>query len=84
MDIVYAVAIAVVLLFLWSKLSRSSSDGLPRPDRQPPPGEGTEADVERLVLSGRRIDAIKLYREIHGVGLKEAKEAVDKLAARLE
>lgn len=39
----------------------------------------TDDDVKRLVEAGRQIDAIKLYRRIHGTGLKEAKDAVDKI-----
>uniref|UniRef100_B8HS36 Large ribosomal subunit protein bL12 C-terminal domain-containing protein n=1 Tax=Cyanothece sp. (strain PCC 7425 / ATCC 29141) TaxID=395961 RepID=B8HS36_CYAP4 len=35
--------------------------------------------VEELIRSGRKIDAIKYYRQLYGVGLKEAKEAVDSL-----
>jgi ribosomal protein L7/L12 len=44
----------------------------------PGAGKATIADVERLVREGRRIDAIRCYREIHRCGLAEAKEAVDK------
>ena len=29
---------------------------------------------------GHKIEAIKVYRALHGVGLKEAKEAVEQLA----
>ncbi|HEY9843292.1 MAG TPA: ribosomal protein L7/L12 [Candidatus Obscuribacterales bacterium] len=39
----------------------------------------TMADVERLAKAGHKIPAIKAYRQIHGVGLKEAKDAVDRL-----
>ena len=46
----------------------------------PPPGRGTEGDVRRLLFLGRKIDAIRLYRDIRGVDRKSAKEAVDKLA----
>jgi|HubBroStandDraft_2_1064218.scaffolds.fasta_scaffold428793_2 hypothetical protein len=42
-------------------------------------GQGTMADVERLVRAGERIAAIRVYREIHHVGLAEAKKAVDDL-----
>lgn len=47
------------------------------------PGNGpTKADpitpeIAEAIRSGRKIEAIKLYREAHGVGLKEAKDAVD-------
>ena len=37
--------------------------------------------VEDLVRQGRKIEAIKQYRERTGVGLKEAKEAIDSIAA---
>lgn len=36
-------------------------------------------EVLRLVRSGNKIEAIKRYREIFGVSLKEAKDAVDQL-----
>jgi len=38
-------------------------------------------DVVSLVKAGQMIHAIKTYREVTGAGLKEAKEAVDVLAA---
>jgi ribosomal protein L7/L12 len=50
--------------------------------RRPAPGEATDADVERFVALGRKMTAIKLYREIHGVDLKTAKEAVEGLAEK--
>lgn len=34
-------------------------------------------NVKELALSGKKIQAIKMYRENTGVGLKEAKEAVE-------
>jgi ribosomal protein L7/L12 len=36
-------------------------------------------DVSDLVRQGRKIEAIKRYREATGLGLKEAKDAVDAL-----
>ena len=33
---------------------------------------------------GHKIEAINAYRAIHGVGLKDAKEAVERLAKRLD
>jgi ribosomal protein L7/L12 len=36
-------------------------------------------EVHRLTLHGQKIQAIKLYRELTGVGLKEAKDYVDAL-----
>ena len=40
-----------------------------------------DAEVNRLALSGQKIEAIKRYREIHGVKLAEAKAAVEDIMA---
>ncbi len=39
----------------------------------------TPPEVIELVQSGNRVAAVKRYRELTGVGLKEAKDAVDAL-----
>ena len=39
-----------------------------------------EQKIRDLLLRRRKIEAVKLYREATGCGLKEAKEAVDVLA----
>jgi len=49
--------------------------GLPMPP--PPTGAGMPADIALLARSGKMIQAIKLYRELTGAGLKEAKAAVE-------
>jgi hypothetical protein len=41
-----------------------------------------DAIIQQLQI-GRKIEAIKLMREQRGLGLKEAKEEVDKLEAQL-
>jgi ribosomal protein L7/L12 len=57
--------------------------------RKPPasvaPGtpEQYDAAIEDLVRRRQKIEAIKRYRERHGVGLKEAKDAIDALEERL-
>jgi ribosomal protein L7/L12 len=43
----------------------------------------TEQDITRLLMGGHKIDAIKVYRRLHDVDLKTAKEAVERLAAKL-
>jgi len=44
-------------------------------------GQGSsDNEVRRLLAAGQKIEAIKLYRETYGTGLKEAKDAVDKIA----
>ncbi|RYG59401.1 hypothetical protein EON80_25755 [bacterium] len=47
----------------------------------PQAGEETDADVYNLYRNKRRIFAIKLYMDMHGVGLKEAKAEVERMAA---
>jgi ribosomal protein L7/L12 len=42
-------------------------------------GGGVPPDVVALAAAGKKIHAIKRYREITGVGLKEAKDVVDAL-----
>jgi ribosomal protein L7/L12 len=48
--------------------------------KPPPPGRpvlGPDATPEQLARAGQKIEAIKKYRELTGVGLKEAKDAVE-------
>lgn len=50
----------------------------------PPVGKATMADVERLIQAEQLIAAIRCYREIHHVGLRDAKDAVENLARELK
>jgi ribosomal protein L7/L12 len=84
MTILYIVVIVVVAVFAIDALNRRRSRNLQQSGVYPPPGQGSQADVERLVALGRKIDAIKLYRQIHGVDLKAAKEAIDKISERAD
>ena len=48
--------------------------------KPPSPGQptpGADASPEQLLRAGRKIEAIKRFRELTGVGLKEAREAVE-------
>lgn len=45
--------------------------------------EVNDSEIEASIRRGALIDAIKLYREKTGVGLKEAKDAVEAWSARL-
>ena len=64
------------------ELFRSQMSSLDVEKSTPLAGEPDEA-VRRLVLAGDKIRAIKLYREQTGLGLREAKEAIDHLAQTL-
>ncbi len=41
------------------------------------------AAIKEMLFGGRKIAAIKFYRELTGMGLKEAKEAIEELEAML-
>ena len=64
MMVLYIVVAVVVAALTLNALSRRRTDDLRQTGFLPPPGQGSDADVERLVALGRKIDAIKLYREI--------------------
>ena len=68
-------AVALLLLMVVSR-GRGGSHGINL-------DTATEGDIPRLLMGGHKIDAIKVYRRLHGVGLKEAKEAVERQAATL-
>lgn len=48
-----------------------------RQGKDPEVADDTDDRIRNLVLEGKKIEAIKLYREMTGLGLKEAKDAVD-------
>jgi ribosomal protein L7/L12 len=77
------IAFIFALLFLIDRFNRAKKRRLQESGMLPPDGQGTDADVERLLLRGEKLSAIKLYRDIHGVGLKEAKEAVEEISKRV-
>lgn len=53
----------------------------PLAPRPAPDAEGMER-VRAALRDGNKIEAIKLYRELTGVGLKDAKDAVEAMEAR--
>ena len=46
----------------------------------PPPPDLSDAQIYDLARNGKKLQAVKYYRQLHGVGLKEAKEAVEQIA----
>lgn len=76
------ILIGVVILFLvgfgLARRIREKTEELRRSGVYPPEGQETDADVDRLIELGHKIEAIKVYRALHDVGLKEAKEAVER------
>ena len=80
------IILVIVVLFCLVWLGNTKSDRRRQRARRsgllPPPGCGTDADIEKLLAHGEKQLAIRLYRELHGTDLKTAKEAVEKLVCQ--
>ena len=76
------VAIAVAAVVLRALLTRGERHYDARPPQRPAE-QPNEADVQAFLRDGRKIEAIKAYRALHGVDLVDAKEAVEQLARQL-
>jgi ribosomal protein L7/L12 len=74
-----AAVVAVVGLGFLSRRGERTGSKEFRPGGTPP-SPGT---IDDLLRGGQKIEAIKQYRAMHGVGLKEAKDAVDARAREL-
>lgn len=77
----------VLIGFVLGRLSvaRSANPGMPR-GSAPLTGidlANADAEIVASIRAGRKIDAIKVYRDLHHVDLKTAKDAVDALEAQL-
>jgi ribosomal protein L7/L12 len=70
---------AVVLVGLVSRRGERPDSTKPRPTRTPPP----PPEIDDLLRTGQKIEAIKRYRAVHGVDLKTAKDAIDARAREL-
>ncbi|MCB2079256.1 MAG: ribosomal protein L7/L12 [Novosphingobium sp.] len=91
-EISLAIWTAIVLRigFAWGARYRRGDDrmrldrpppSVSAPPRNVPPGE--TGDVEAALLAGRKIDAIRILRDSTGLGLKEAKEEVERMERRM-
>lgn len=83
LKILLGIAIAAAIVSLLNRNSARRLESLKRSGVYPLPGQETAAHVDRLIRGNHKIEAIKVYRTIHGVGLKEAKEAVEARQAEL-
>ncbi len=80
--LIAAIGFVVVGLFIAFTQKRQKAEHIRLQGLLPNPGQvPTDEDVKRLAQAGEKIMAIKIYRKIHGGGLKEAKDAVEKLAS---
>ncbi|MGB8983172.1 MAG: ribosomal protein L7/L12 [Anaerolineales bacterium] len=62
------------LQFLYHRLNINYADPNANPARSP--------QIQGAVRRGDKIEAIKIYRELTGVGLAEAKRAIDEIESR--
>ena len=69
----------VVVLGIVSRWGERAASGPRQRDALPQ----TEGTIDGLIQGGQKIAAIKAYRELHGVDLKTAKDAVDARAREL-
>jgi hypothetical protein len=87
--------VAVVIGFVLGRLSKSSPDSaLMRIDRKLTmltehfklkwdPTVGVPEEVLAQVRAGNKVEAIKLYRELTGRGLKESHELIEEIDRRI-
>ena len=61
------------LMLLGSWVKSNSAQAVPVDD-----------EIINLVRQGERIKAIKLFREIHNTGLKDSKDAIDRIADEMD
>jgi ribosomal protein L7/L12 len=63
------------LQFLYRRLNIDYTDPNADPARSP--------QIQEALQRGNKIEAIKIYRELTGVGLAEAKQVIDGIESRL-
>lgn len=76
-------AVLVGLVLVLTVLMVKSGSSLAKAQRRgllPPAGSCSDADVMALMARGEKRVAIRIYRELHGGGLKDARLAVENMA----
>lgn len=70
--------------------AKAAIEGMARGESVKPPSGARDFDnpilngrLKSLISKGRKADAVRIYREEYGVGLKQAKDAVDRLEASM-
>lgn len=75
--IIVLCVIALVLIYRWRKEDIVTVKPPVRPTRGSAPAPDDE--IRQLLAAGNKIGAIKRVREVTGMGLKEAKDYVERL-----
>ena len=63
-------------------IQRGESVDIPTPAQVGETASALEDQIRRLLVERKKIDAVRIYRETHKCGLKEAKDAVDAIEAK--
>jgi len=83
MDIqfILIIGVLVVVTFILVKKSKNSSTSASSKQdiKEAISLEFTEQGIQNALANGNKVEAIKIYRIVHSVGLREAKEAVDEM-----
>lgn len=82
--------VVFAMLRLMARLASARISSSPGPEASSPPKPGLstaeraklELEREEALREGRQIDAIKIHRQLTGLGLKDAKDEVDELRKR--
>lgn len=77
LGLVCGVALALFLVRRGNDRQRDFTAPPPRRIAPPRPSDIDEAEIIVLLRLGRKIEAVKRMRELTGMGLAEAKEAVE-------
>jgi ribosomal protein L7/L12 len=79
-----AAVVGLIALFLVLRALSSGRGGQATSHFDPDTDEPSEDLIRQFVDSGQKIQAIKAFRALHGVGLAEAKQAVERMPRRPE
>ncbi len=64
-------------------IERGESVITPMPAQIGEPASALEDQIRQLLTARKKIDAVRVYREAHNCGLKEAKDAVDAIQTEM-
>ena len=69
--------LAIVVVILAIAAFRRRRETMPGLDAKHTHLAATRPDIDQLIINGRKIEAIKLYRQLYGGDLKNAKDAIE-------
>ncbi len=72
--LVISIVLCLMLIGVRLQVAKARRSGI-----YPQKGEATMEDVKNLISSGNHLLALRAYREIHGVSLKQAKKEIERL-----